>query len=56
VEGDLGVQAPTGTGASNTGPGNAPEPSAPGFTGAGGGDNGSQQPVPPNTAPQGPAQ
>ena len=54
--GASGVQDPTGTGAGNTGPGNAPEPGAPGFTGAGGGDNGGQQPVPPNVAPQGPVQ
>jgi hypothetical protein len=54
--GASGVQDPTGTGAGNTGPGNAPEPGAPGFTGAGGGDNGGQQPVPPNAAPQGPVQ
>ena len=56
MEADLAVQDPTGTGASNTGPGNAPEPGAPGLTGAGGGDNGGQQPVPPNAAPQGPVQ
>jgi len=56
VEGASGVQDPTGTGAGNTGPGITPEPGAPGFTGAGGGDNGGQQPVPPNSAPQGPVQ
>ena len=42
MEANLAVQDPTGTGASNTGPGNAPEPGAPGLTGAGGGDNGGQ--------------
>ena len=31
------VQDPTGTGAGNIAPGNAPEPGAAGFTGAGGG-------------------
>lgn len=34
---------PTGSGGGNIGPGNAPEPGAPGFTGEGGGDNGGQQ-------------
>lgn len=33
---------PTGTGGANPAPGNAPEPGADGFTGAGGGDNGGQ--------------
>jgi len=42
---------PTGNGNGNIAPGMAPEPGAPGFTGAGGGDNGGQQP-----APQGPPQ
>ena len=31
---------PTGNGGGNPAPGNAPEPGAEGFTGAGGGDNG----------------
>ena len=35
-------QDPTGTGGGNIAPGNAPEPGAAGFTGAGGGDNGGQ--------------
>jgi len=37
------VNDPTGSGGGNIGPGNAPEPGAPGFTGEGGGDNGGQQ-------------
>jgi hypothetical protein len=36
---------PTGSGGGNIGPGNAPEPGAPGFTGEGGGDNGGQQAI-----------
>lgn len=47
---------PTGTGGGNIAPGEAPLPGADGFTGAGGGDNGGQQPAPPNAAPQGPVQ
>lgn len=47
---------PTGTGNGNIAPGEAPLPGADGFTGAGGGDNGGQQPAPPNAAPQGPVQ
>lgn len=35
---------PTGTGGGNIAPGNAPEPTAEGFTGSGGGANGAQQP------------
>ena len=35
---------PTGTGGGNIAPGNAPEPTAEGFTGSGGGANGGQQP------------
>ena len=35
---------PTGSGGGNIGRGNAPEPGAAGFTGAGGGDNAGQQP------------
>jgi len=50
-EGAPSVQDPTGSGGGNIGPGNAPEPGAPGFTGTGGGDNGGQQS--PNAAPQG---
>jgi len=42
-------QDPTGNGNGNIVPGTAPEPGAPGFTGAGGGDNGGQ----PAAAPQG---
>jgi len=42
----VNVNDPTGTGAGTIAPGNAPEPGAAGFTGAGGGDNGGQ------TAPQ----
>ena len=38
---------PTGSGGGNIGPGNAPEPGAAGFTGAGGGANGGQQPAQP---------
>ena len=56
MEGTSGVQDPTATGAGSTGSGNAPEPGTSGFTGAGGGDNGGQQPAPPNAAPQGPVQ
>ena len=41
------IQDPTGSGGGNIGPGNAPEPEADGFTGAGGGANGG------NTPPQG---
>lgn len=41
-------QDPTGTGGGNIAPGNAPEPGAPGFTGAGGGAN-----TPPTEEPQG---
>ena len=40
------VNDPTGSGGGNIGPGNAPEPGAPEFTGEGGGDNGGQQPPP----------
>ena len=47
---------PTGTGNGNIAPGEAPLPGADGFTGSGGGDNGGQQPAPPNAAPQGPVQ
>jgi hypothetical protein len=42
---------PTGTGGGNIAPGNAPEPTAEGFTGSGGGANGGNQPQQP---PQGP--
>ncbi|MDC0292429.1 hypothetical protein OAL29_00835 [Candidatus Binatia bacterium] len=49
-----GMGDPTGNGNGNIAPGAAPEPGAPGFAGAGGGDNGGQQPAPPQ--PQGPAQ
>ena len=38
---------PTGNGNGNIAPGSAPEPGAPGFTGAGGGDNGGNVPPPP---------
>lgn len=44
---------PTGSGNGNIGPGNAPEPGAEGFTGAGGGANGGNPPQDPNAAPQG---
>lgn len=47
---------PTGTGGGNIAPGEAPLPGADGFTGSGGGDNGGQQPAPPNAAPEGPVQ
>lgn len=50
------VQDPTGSGGGNIGPGNAPEPGAPGFTGTGGGDNGGNPPAPPDAAPQPPMQ
>ena len=43
-EGPPSPNDPTGSGGGNIGPGNAPEPGAAGFTGAGGGDNGEQQP------------
>ena len=43
-EGPPSPNDPTGSGVGNIGPGNAPEPGAAGFTGAGGGDNGGQQP------------
>ena len=52
TEGAPNPEDPTGTGGGNIAPGSAPEPGAPGFTGGGGGDNGGQQPAP----PQGPAQ
>jgi len=39
-------QDPTGNGNGNIAPGSAPEPGAPGFTGAGGGDNGGNVPPP----------
>ena len=45
---------PTNNGGGQAVPGNAPEPGAPGFTGAGGGDNGGNPP--PEAPPQGPAQ
>lgn len=45
---------PTNNGGGQAVPGNAPEPGAPGFTGAGGGDNGGNPP--PEALPQGPAQ
>jgi len=43
---------PTGNGNGNIAPGSAPEPGAPGFTGAGGGDNGGNVPQPPQGQPQ----
>ena len=47
---------PTGTGGGNIAPGNAPEPNAEGFTGAGGGANGGNQPQQaPQQGPQQPA-
>ena len=49
-----GVEDPTGNGNGNIAPGGAPEPGAAGFTGAGGGDNGGQQPQPTNAAPEAP--
>lgn len=52
-------QDPTGTGNGNIAPGNAPEPGAEGFTGAGGGANGGNQPRQQQGAPaaaQGPVQ
>ena len=47
------VQDPTGTGGGTIAPGNAPEPNAPGFTGAGGGANSPapQQQQPPTEGP-----
>ncbi len=45
-------QDPTGNGNGNIAPGNAPEPGAPGFTGAGDGDNGGNVPQPPQGQPQ----
>lgn len=45
-------QDPTGNGNGNIAPGSAPEPGAPGFTGAGGGDNGGNAPQPPQGQPQ----
>jgi hypothetical protein len=47
---------PTGTGGGNIAPGNAPEPNAEGFTGAGGGANGGNQPQPQQAPQQGPQQ
>ena len=47
---------PTGNGGGNIAPGSAPEPGAPGFTGAGGGDNGGNEPAPTNAPPQPPVQ
>ena len=47
------VQDPTRSGG-NIGLGNAPEPGAEGFTGAGGGANGGNPPASPNPASQGP--
>ena len=52
AEGAPNPEDPTGTGGGNIAPGSAPEPGAPGFTGEGGGNNGGNQPAP----PQGPAQ
>ena len=49
-----GVEDPTGNGNGNIAPGGAPEPGAAGFTGAGGGDNGGQQPQQANAAPEAP--
>ena len=43
---------PTGTGGGSIAPGNAPEPTAEGFTGSGGGANGGNQPQ--QQPPQGP--
>lgn len=51
-QGAPGVQDPTGTGGGNIAPGNAPEPGAAGFTGAGGGANGGQPPAPQGPQPQ----
>lgn len=50
--GPPGLDDPTGTGNGNIGPGQAPEPGAAGFTGAGGGANGGQV-VPQSPAGQG---
>lgn len=54
------AEDPTGTGNGNIAPGNAPEPGAEGFTGAGGGANGGNPPQEqqqaPQAAPQGQAQ
>ena len=47
---------PTGSGGGNIGPGNAPEPGAAGFNGAGGGDNGGQQPLQAQAGPGVPVQ
>ena len=49
------AQDPTGTGGGTIAPGNAPEPGAPGFTGAGGGANGGN-PAPQQQPAPGPAQ
>jgi len=54
-QGAPGVDDPTGTGGGNIMPGNAPEPGAQGFTGAGGGDNGGA-PQQPQAGPAGPVQ
>ena len=44
MQGAPSPEDPTGTGGGNIAPGSAPEPTAEGFTGAGGGDNGGNQP------------
>lgn len=44
MQGAPSPEDPTGTGGGNIAPGNAPEPTAEGFTGSGGGANGGQQP------------
>ena len=43
MQGAPSPEDPTGTGGGNIAPGNAPEPTAEGFTGSGGGANGGQQ-------------
>ena len=50
MQGAPSPEDPTGTGGGNIAPGNAPEPTAEGFTGSGGGANGGNQPQ----QPQGP--
>jgi hypothetical protein len=57
-QGGPSPQDPTGNGGGTIVPGNAPEPGAQGYTGAGGGDNGGNEPQPANQpqAPRGPIQ
>jgi len=51
-QGGPGAGDPTGNGGGNIAPGNAPEPGAAGFTGAGGGNNGGNTTPPPQQGQQ----